>query len=1234
MATERRAACLVRFLTFCLVITGGAFAPIQVSADETTMSQDTLRTGWDQAEPGLTPAQVTSSQFGLQFSTAVDGQVYAQPLVVGGTVVAATENARVYGIDATTGSVHWSKSLGTPWAASNIGCGDLVPNFGVTSTPVYDPATKAVYLTSKVNSPDGSHPGYFLHALNPATGAERSGWPVRIQGAPTNDPSRPFDAFHQLQRPGLLLLGGRIYAGFGSHCDIGPYRGFVASVDTASRAEKLWVDENSSTNGRGGIWQGGGGLVSDGPGRILLATGNGTGPPAGPGNRPPGQLSESVVRLGVNSDGSLHAQDFFSPANGPSLDQNDTDLGSGGPLALPAAPFGASTAHPHLLVEIGKDGRVFLLDRDRLGGRKQGPGGTDAVLGVTGPFQGVWGHPAAYGGSGGLVYYTGSRGPLRALAFGLDSSGNPKLHLAGTSAETFGYTSGSPVVTSDGTRTGSATVWVEYTDGGTGANGQLRAYDAVPSGGRMRLLFSAPIGHTAKFTVPATSGGRVYVGTRDGRLMAFGFPAGAALHGSPVAFGDVPAGGGSKTLNLTVTASQPVTVTGVTTTPGGPFTAAASGLPKSLAGKGTYTVPVTFAPSAAGPASDVVTFTTNLGSFGFSLTGYGTRPGFTAFPSSLDFGQVPTGSTRTLGVSFTNTGTSPETVTATSGPSAPFSAPGLAATNGVTVQPKQSVTVDVGYAPTTASAGDTGSLSVTGANGTSTVALTGSAVTGAPHLTITPTATGYGSVPVGTSKNLTFDISNTGNIPLTVTKAAPPAAPFLTSNPISEGQVLAPGETVHQGVTFSPTATGDFTGVYQITGNDGQGPQNETLTGTGTAPGGQITVPDPTAGGWRLNGTAQISGTDLDLTQAQNNQAGAAVFPVPVLTDGLRASFTSVIGGGTGADGITFAFLDPAKATPASVGGPGRELGFAPLPGVGVALDTYQAPTNPSNNFVGITTGVTANGLTWAATSTAVPNLRSGPHQVTVAVAKQTVTVTVDGKQVLSKAVASLPPAAYLAFTGGTGGRNDIHTVRGATITARSYAVPPPGPNGWVRNGSATMSGTTLVLTQATTAQAGSAFQSAPVPSGGLSAGFTATIGGGTGGDGLTFAMLDASRSGPKALGTGGAGLGWLGLPGVAVALDTVQNTDNPSNNFVGVTVTASSGHLVWASTSTAVANLRAGPVAVTVRVSGGKVLVSVGGKQVMSVAVPVPPNVLVGFTGGTGARTDKHAVSGVTITY
>lgn len=275
-----------------------------------------------------------------------------------------------------------------------------------------------------------------------------------------------------------------------------------------------------------------------------------------------------MVRLGVNSDGTMSAQDFFSPANASQLDLNDTDLGSGGPVALPGPVFGTSR-HPRLLVQIGKDGRLFLLDRDDLGGRSQGPGGTDKVLGAFGPYEGVWGHPAVYGGQGGYVYTIGSGGPLRAFAYGLTGSGLPGLTNTGSSAQRFGYTSGSPVVTSTGTNPGSALVWAVASDGASGANGQLRAYDAVPVNGALRLRWSAPIGVASKFAVPATDGGRIYVGTRDGHVLAFGRPANTALTGEPVDAGEV-AVGSAGTVTATVTATRDVTITGVSTPHGRP----------------------------------------------------------------------------------------------------------------------------------------------------------------------------------------------------------------------------------------------------------------------------------------------------------------------------------------------------------------------------------------------------------------------------------------------------------------------------------------------------------------------------------------------------------------------------------------------------------------------------------------------------------------------------------------
>ncbi|GHI10443.1 hypothetical protein AQI88_30765 [Streptomyces cellostaticus] len=506
----------------------GIVAPAQ--AIESTISVNNKRTGWDPNEPNLSPSKVSSSTFGRRWSTPVNGSVLAQPLVTDKNVVVATENNYVYGIDAITGKTKWTRQLGPAWPTSAVSCQDPAPRTGITSTPVYDQSTNTVYLANKVNDgPDVQHPSWYFHAMSASTGLERGGWPVKIQGTPTNSPGHPFNSFTAAQRPGLLLLNGTVYAGFASHCDKGPFVGQVAGVKVSTRSLKLWSTEAGSSTQEAGIWQSGGGLVSDGSGRIFFTTGNGSGtgasPGRGPGNQPKGHFGESVVRLGVNSDGSLSARDFFSPTNNQTLDQGDTDLGSGGPVALPDS-FG-TTAHPHLLVQVGKDGRVFLLDRDNLGGMGQGPNGTDKPVSMTGPFQGVWGHPAVYGGGNGYVYTVASSGngfaPLRALKFGVDSAGVPRLTSIGTSKEGFGYASGSPAVTSNGTVSGSALIWVVWS--GTspgGVGGELRVYDAVPVNGTMHLRRSFPIGTASKFMVPATDRGRVYVATRDGHLVAFG----------------------------------------------------------------------------------------------------------------------------------------------------------------------------------------------------------------------------------------------------------------------------------------------------------------------------------------------------------------------------------------------------------------------------------------------------------------------------------------------------------------------------------------------------------------------------------------------------------------------------------------------------------------------------------------------------------------------------------------
>ena len=795
-------------------------------ADNTTVSYDNLRTGWDPNEPSLSPSAVAASDFGQLFSTPVDGQVYAQPISVGGTLVVATENNNVYGLNLVTGAVKWSRNVGPAWPASTLNCGDLVPNIGITATPVYDPATGSLYFTSKVN--DGASaatPHWYMHAVDPATGVERSGWPVVIQGTPTNNPGNPFNPKTAMQRPGLLLLGGVVYAGFASHCDYGPYVGYVVGVKTATPSiSTLWATETGSSTAEAGIWQSGGGLISDGAGQIIFTTGNGVSPAPGPGKTPPTTFGESVVRLAVGANGTLSAKDYFSPANNTGLDTDDSDLGSGAPLAIPDG-FGTA-AHPHLLVQVGKDGRVFLLDRDNLGGTAQGPGGTDAALGINSG-AGVWGHPAFYGGTdGGYVYTVENSSYLRASKIGVDGKGLPSLTSVATSSDTFGYTSGSAVVTSNGTTAGSGLIWVVRASGPAGSNGQLRAYNAVPQNGKMNLVYSASIGTASKFAVPATDNGRVYVGTRDGHVFGFGRPAASALTAAPANFGSVPVGTTSSR-TLTITATKALTVSKVTTA--APFTAAIPGGTATLAAGASLAVPVTFTPTAAGAASGTASFTTSAGTVGFDLNGVGTQAGLAASPAAIDFGTIPTGANKTLSTTITNTGATAATITSTIAPTGAFSVSSLPAA-GTTIGAGASVSISVKYAPT-AAATPTSSVRITGSTGSVTVGLTGTSITGGPQLTITPNPLAFGAVLLGTTASATFDISNTGNTNLTIQKAAPPVGVFNTTTPVAEGQQIVPDDSVQQKITYTPTATGASSAAYLITGNDGRGPQNEPITG-------------------------------------------------------------------------------------------------------------------------------------------------------------------------------------------------------------------------------------------------------------------------------------------------------------------------------------------------------------------------------------------------------------------
>ncbi|HEX9066511.1 MAG TPA: choice-of-anchor D domain-containing protein [Streptosporangiaceae bacterium] len=1236
-------------------------------ADEVTASANTLRDGWDASEPGLSPATLTSGSFGQLFSTPVNGQVYAQPVVAGPTVVVATQQDDVYGIDATSGAVKWSLSLGAPWPTATAKCSDVSPDTGVMSTPVYDPSTGTVYLVAEVVPPgsDAYHPEFYMHAIDAQTGAERPGWPVHIQGSPVNNPTRPFNAYAEWQRPALLLMGGSVYAAFASHCDYTPFTGYVVGVNTATAAQTMWTDESGVTDSMAGIWQSGGGLMSDGAGRIFLTSGNGVSPAQGPGSSPPPELADSVIRLAVGSGGTLSAQDFFSPANAPTLDANDRDLGSGGPVGL---PFG-SAALPHLLVQAGKDGRVFLVNRDSLGGREQGAGGTDLVVSQAGPYGGQWGHPAAFGdtptvtaanagSASDYLYYSGSGDVLRALRFGLNSAGTPVLGDVANSSGTFGFGSGSPVVTSNGTDPSSAVVWEVYSSGGSGSGGTLEAYRAVPAAScsttaqcALPELWSAPIGTASKFSIPATDSGRVYVGTGDGHVLGFGAPDAAPLDGAaPASFGQVAAGSTSSPQPVTVTATTTVTVSGVSASaasgPGsfaaGPVTDGsghAVSLPVTLSPGDQLTVPVTFSPSGPGGVTGALSFSTDSANFpavSVSLSGTGVQPGFYAKPGSLSFGEVPDGTSTSASLVITNGGTTSETVSSVTAPGAPFSVTGLPSG---TIAPGASVTATVTYQPT-AVQDDSAQLVIDAGDGTSlSVGLSGTGIADLSQLSPAPASIDFGSVPLGTQVTQTIDLTNAGNLPATVSGVTAPAVPFGNPAPVAKGLPLNPGYDLKIPITFTPASIGPVTDAYKLTWTDILGTHSVAIqvTGSGSAPASGIAVPPP-GGGWTLNGSAAMSGTSLALTPATSTyKAGSAVYSVPEPSDGLHATFTAQIGGGTGGNGMTMSLLDASQARNTALGGNGSQLGYGGLPGIAIALVTTKSSGEPSSNFIGIATGVSNKVPVFAATSTNIPALRSGTHSIGVTVSGQMVTVTVDGVQVLSPTLpaGTIPPSVLVAFTAGSGSLTDGHQVTQAAITAGGNPVPAPG-GGWSYNGPAGMTGSDTYLTRPVQNEAGSVVYPVPVQTAGLQVQFNLQLSGGgkTGGYGMTFALLDPARESATAVGAPGPQLGFGGLAGTAATLISKYYSGYPSGNFAGISSGSNGTLLTFQTWVRNIAPLRSGTHTMRIQVTSGDVLIVwLDGQQLMQQPEPgLPATALLAFTAGTGTSTDNQVVRNIAI--
>jgi hypothetical protein len=505
-------------LPFCLF---AAFAYAQVNV--TTYHNDTARTGQNTSETVLTPALLTSSQFGRLFSQPVDGQIYAQPLVVSGVkingvqhqvVYVATENDSVYAFDGHTNqganaSPLWHTSFINPSAGittvnsnGDIFCGDLVPQVGITGTPVINAATGTLYVVA--NTKENGVFYQRLHALDITTGLEKFGGPVVIQasvpgtGAASVNGVVSFDPLQENQRSALLLENGNVYIGWASHCDTDPYHGWIMSYNAQTLAQTgVW---NSSPNGtRSGVWQGGAGLAGDGV-TVFFATGNGTADTMH-------DVGDSVVQLGLGTSGLVELDDFTA-FNQASLSDSDSDLGSGGVLLLPTL---TGQTVSELAVAVGKEGRVYLLNRQNLGGFHSS--GDEIVQELPGAVAGVWGTEAYWNNN---VYFGGSGDNIKAFSFNAGGTGLLSTTPTSESPEGFSFPGPTVSVSSNGTTNGI--VWAIETDAYTSSgNAILHAYDATNLATELWNSSQQPPrdipGPAVKFTVPTVANGHVYVGT-------------------------------------------------------------------------------------------------------------------------------------------------------------------------------------------------------------------------------------------------------------------------------------------------------------------------------------------------------------------------------------------------------------------------------------------------------------------------------------------------------------------------------------------------------------------------------------------------------------------------------------------------------------------------------------------------------------------------------------------------
>src|SRR6266850_644866 len=519
-----------------------------------TYHNDNGRTGQNLNESILTLANVNAANFGSLGFMSVDGLVDAQPLYVANLTVGGsthnvlfvvTENDSVYAFDADSFAQLWHASvLGSNETPSdNRGCGQVIPQIGITSTPVIDPSAGAhgtIFLVAMSKDSSGN---YYqrLHALDLTTGAEQPGSPTQIAatfpGTGDNSSSGQvvFDPKQYKERAALLRQGGVIYTTWASHCDIRPYTGWVIaySESTLQQVAVLNVTPNGS---EGAIWMSGAGPAADASGNVYLLDANGTFDTSltSAGFPSSGDYGNAFIKLALNGN-TLSVLDYFTMSNTVAQSDVDGDFGSGGALVLPDTTD-ASGKIRHLAVGAGKDSIIYVVDGDSMG--KFNPASDNIYQKISGALSGgAWSMPAYFNGT---LYYGAKGDWLKAFPI---TNALVATAPASHSSSTFAYPGTTPSISANGSS--NAIVWaVENANPAvlhaySATNLATELYNSNQAGARDQFARN-------KFITPLIVNGKVYVGTPSS-VAVFGLLNTVA---TPV-FN--PSGG-------TVSSSQPITI--------------------------------------------------------------------------------------------------------------------------------------------------------------------------------------------------------------------------------------------------------------------------------------------------------------------------------------------------------------------------------------------------------------------------------------------------------------------------------------------------------------------------------------------------------------------------------------------------------------------------------------------------------------------------------------------------